>query len=36
MFIGEYKHSIDDKGRLIVPAKFRSLLGEAFLYNKRI
>ncbi|QUI23199.1 division/cell wall cluster transcriptional repressor MraZ [Vallitalea pronyensis] len=34
MFIGEYKHSIDDKGRLIVPAKFRSLLGEAFYITK--
>ncbi|HAM87920.1 MAG: Protein MraZ [Candidatus Falkowbacteria bacterium GW2011_GWC2_38_22] len=26
MFIGEYKHNLDSKGRLAVPAKFRSLL----------
>ena len=23
MFIGEYKHNLDDKGRLAIPAKFR-------------
>lgn len=29
MFIGEYKHSIDDKGRLAIPVKFRSALHTA-------
>ena len=31
MFMGEYHHNIDDKGRLIIPAKFRSELGEKFI-----
>lgn len=26
MFIGEYRHSLDDKGRLAVPVKFRASL----------
>ena len=26
MFLGEFAHTIDDKGRLTVPARFRSLL----------
>lgn len=28
MFIGEYHHSIDDKGRLAVPVKFRKELAK--------
>ncbi|PIR14018.1 cell division/cell wall cluster transcriptional repressor MraZ [Candidatus Falkowbacteria bacterium CG11_big_fil_rev_8_21_14_0_20_39_10] len=28
MFIGEYKHNLDNKGRLAVPAKFRKLLKD--------
>jgi len=46
MFIGEYQHNMDSKGRLAVPAKFRSLLKNGavvtrgldnclFLYPKR-
>lgn len=30
MFMGEYNHGIDTKGRIIVPAKFRESLGETF------
>ncbi len=45
MFIGEYNHSLDAKGRVALPAKFRQKLGEGaiitrgldhclFIYNK--
>lgn len=34
MFMGEYNHTIDPKGRVIIPAKFRDLLGEQFVVTK--
>jgi len=34
MFMGEYHHSIDDKGRLIIPAKFREELGSKFIITR--
>ena len=34
MFIGEYKHNLDNKGRLAVPAKFRSLLKKGAVVTK--
>ncbi len=34
MFIGEYQHTIDSKGRVILPAKFREELGEKFVVTK--
>lgn len=34
MFMGEYNHTIDAKGRLIVPSKFREVLGDAFVVTK--
>lgn len=34
MFMGEYNHTIDPKGRIIIPAKFRDILGEQFVITK--
>lgn len=34
MFIGEFQHSIDNKGRLIIPSKFREGLGDSFVLTK--
>ena len=42
MFLGQYRHSLDDKGRMIVPARFRELLDgtiyltQGFDHNLRV
>lgn len=32
--MGEYQHSMDSKGRVIIPAKFRDELGEQFVATR--
>ena len=32
--MGEYNHTIDAKGRLIIPSKFRDTLGDEFVVTK--
>lgn len=34
MFMGEYHHTIDDKGRLTIPSKIRYELGENFIVTR--
>ncbi|MCX6795084.1 MAG: division/cell wall cluster transcriptional repressor MraZ [Candidatus Falkowbacteria bacterium] len=34
MFIGEYNHNLDDKGRLAIPAKFRAILNKGAVVTK--
>ncbi len=34
MFMGEYNHTVDEKGRLIIPAKYREELGNEFVVTK--
>lgn len=34
VFMGEFQHSIDSKGRIIIPAKFRTELGPNFVITR--
>ncbi len=34
MFLGEYQHSVDSKGRLVLPAKFRDRLERGLVVTK--
>ena len=34
MFLGEFRHNLDAKNRLFIPAKFREELGESFVVAK--
>lgn len=34
MFIGEYRHNLDAKGRLAVPSKFRSVLSKGIVVTR--
>jgi MraZ protein len=34
VFMGEFQHALDDKGRIIVPAKFRDELGSLFVMTR--
>ncbi len=34
MFMGQYEHTIDTKGRTIIPAKYREELGESFVVTR--
>ena len=36
MYTGEYNHTVDSKGRLILPSKLRDALGDTFVVTKGI
>ena len=36
MFIGEYHHNIDEKGRIAIPSKYREILGKEFVITRGI
>lgn len=33
MFLGEYRHSVDSKGRVFIPARYRGLENQRFFVN---
>lgn len=34
MFMGEYQHTLDNKGRIIIPTKFRNELGSSLILTR--
>ncbi len=36
MFMGEYHHNIDEKGRIVIPTKFREILADNFIVTRGI
>ena len=36
MFIGEYHHNLDDKNRIVIPTKYREILGNEFIITRGI
>ena len=36
MLLGEFHHNIDDKGRLVIPTKFREEVGQEFILTRGI
>ena len=36
MFIGEFHHNIDEKGRIAIPSKYREILGNNFVITRGI
>ncbi len=36
MFMGEYTHGVDEKGRFIMPSKFREKLGKEFVITRGV
>lgn len=34
MFLGEYQHTLDDKGRLFIPVRLREGLGNSFILTR--
>lgn len=36
MFLGEFEHAVDDRGRIAIPAKFRPALGDGMVVTRGI